>query len=576
MIADAKRATEDKNIGPLVKTIMTRCIHCTRCVRFMNEIAGVSDLGTTGRGSDMQIGTYLENVVLASELSGNIVDICPVGALTSKPYTFTARPWELRRFDSIDVMDAVGSNIVVCQRAGDLLRILPRVNDEVNEEWLADKSRHAPIDGLRNQRLTVPLLRPSKDSPLQQCDWEDILLTMSQVITKFPPENMEVIVGPMVDAETMVAVKDLFNSMGSDNTFAHVASDVDPGCIPPSNELLHRSNYLFNSTIAGIEDGVDLVILVGTNPRFEAPLVNARIRKAWRNHVLDDIVLIGPKDLDLLYDYEWLGQDTCVLKDIGDGKHKLVDRIRKANRPILILGQNMLKSDNTSHAYSLSRYICDKYGVEFNLLHTNASQVAAYDLGFKPTTERKQPSNDPSLLWLIGVDDQALPIGSDTFIIYQGHNGDIGANIADAVLPGAAFTEKQGTYVSMEGRVQQTLTAITPPVMSRDDWKIVRAVSEMANCPLPYDNLVGVRSRMADLAPHLAHHNNHQIQVWPDEDRPKTQRPRSSGPAALLIPKMRTLLDYYQTDSISRSSKTMAKCIAAIQKEQEKRAAASN
>lgn len=542
----------------------------------MNEIAGVSDLGTTGRGSDMQIGTYLENVVLGTELSGNIVDICPVGALTSKPYTFHARPWELRRFESIDVMDAVGSNIVVCQRAGDLLRILPRVNDDVNEEWLADKSRHAPIDGLKSQRLTVPLLRPAKGSPLQQCDWEDVLIMTSQVVSKCSPENMEVIVGPMVDAETMVAVKDMFNFMGNNNIYVHVDSDVDPGCIPSFNDLQFRSNYLFNSTIAGLEDGVDLLMLVGTNPRFEAPLVNARIRKAWRNHDINDIVLIGPDDLDLLYDYEWIGSDTQTLEDIANGKHKIVERIRKAKRPVLILGQHIQKSDSKSNAYSLARYICDKYGIEFNLLHTNASQVAAYDLGFKPSTERKTPSDDPSFLWLIGVDDAKLPIGSDTFVVYQGHNGDVCANNADVILPGAAFTEKQGTYVSMEGRVQQTLAAITPPVMSRDDWKIVRAVCEICNLSLPYDNLIGIRSRMADLAPHLVQHNNHRLQVWPDENRPKVTKFEANKKATSLVPKMRTLIDYFQTDAISRSSPTMAKCVAAVQRDEEKRGSAKN
>lgn len=271
LCADAKRSVEDKNIGNLVKTIMTRCIHCTRCVRFMNEVAGVGDFGTTGRGEQMQIGTYLENTVLLSELSGNIVDLCPVGALTSKPYAFTARPWELRRIDSVDVMDAVGSNVVVCSRSGDLMRILPRLNEDVNEEWLADKSRHAPIDGLKNQRLTVPLVRPSRTSPLQQCDWEDGLIIVSNAIASVAghnPANLSAIVGPMVDAETMVAIKDLFNSLGSENLFFHVDSSLDSTAIPSGKYLDFRSNYLFNTTIAGLEDDVDFVLLVGSNPRY--------------------------------------------------------------------------------------------------------------------------------------------------------------------------------------------------------------------------------------------------------------------------------------------------------------------
>lgn len=249
---------------------MTRCIHCTRCVRFMNEIAGSDDFGTTGRGEDMQIGTYLENTVLLSELSGNIVDLCPVGALTSKPYAFTARPWELRRIDSIDVLDAVGSNTVVCSRAGDLMRILPRLNEDVNEEWLADKSRHAPVDGLKNQRLTVPLVRPSRSSALQQCDWEDGLIIVSNAINSIAaqtPNNLAAIVGPMTDAETMAAIKDLFNALGSENLYFHVDSSLDASAIPSGKHLDFRGNYLFNTTIAGIEDDVDFVLLIGANPR---------------------------------------------------------------------------------------------------------------------------------------------------------------------------------------------------------------------------------------------------------------------------------------------------------------------
>ncbi|XP_015794275.1 NADH-ubiquinone oxidoreductase 75 kDa subunit, mitochondrial-like [Tetranychus urticae] len=472
---DEKRAVEDKDIGPLVKTIMNRCIHCTRCVRFMNEIAGVSDLGTTGRGSDMQIGTYLENNVLATELSGNIVDLCPVGALTSKPYTFTARPWELRRFDSIDVMDAVGSNISVCQRGGDLLRVIPRANDDVNEEWLGDKSRHAPVDGLKNQRLTVPLVRPSRGSPLQQCDWEDALLTVSQVFNKIPPERIEIIAGPMIDAETLVAIKDLSSSMTCNNHYVHVDRNVEPSCIPSAEDFL--------------------------------------------------------------------GQQ--ILKE-GDGKSNIFETVR---------------------------YICDKYGAELNVLHTNASQVAAYDLGFKPSTERTPlaKSDEPSLLWLIGVDDENLDLGSNPFIIYQGHNGDICANKADLVLPGAAFTEKQVTYVNMEGRVQQTLAAITPPVMSREDWKIVRACGEIAGHLLPYDTLIDIRGRMAQLAPHLVQHDYRKLNLPSSPSPPKATQYRKSDKPINLMPKLRNLIDYYQTDSISRSSPTMAKCIAAVQKEYEKR-----
>ncbi|RWS01293.1 NADH-ubiquinone oxidoreductase subunit G-like protein [Dinothrombium tinctorium] len=567
---DPKRAVEDKNIGPLVKTIMTRCIHCTRCVRFMNEIAGCEDLGTTGRGSDMQIGTYLENTALLSELSGNIVDLCPVGALTSKPYAFTARPWELRRVDSVDVLDAVGSNISVCTRSGDLMRILPRENDAVNEEWLADKSRHAPVDGLKAQRLTVPLLRPSKSSQLQMCDWEDALLAVGRALNGIQPSRMEAIVGPFVDAETMVVLKDLFNTIGSENVYLHVDSDLDKSCFPSSKDLDFQKNYLFNTSIAGLEDGVDLLLLIGTNIRFEAPLVNARIRKAWRNNLINDIAVIGENGLDLLYDYEYLGDSTKVLADIVAGKHKIVDRLKKAQKAVVILGQQILKKDSDSNAYEMVRALCDKYGAEFNLLHANASTVAAFDLGLKPSSERKTDNSDEqSLLWLIGVDDENLTIPNNSFVIYQGHTGDICANTADVILPGSAFTEKQGTMISMEGRVQQTLAAITPPNMAREDWKIVRACSELANYPLPYDTLLEVRERMQQLAPHLTRHSNRKLEK-PSLRPPPISSVSAQSPVSLL-PRMKSLVDYWQTDAISRCSPTMSKCVLSTKKEFDKR-----
>jgi NADH dehydrogenase (ubiquinone) Fe-S protein 1 len=569
---DAKRAVEDKNIGPLVKTIMTRCIHCTRCVRFMNEIAGVEEMGTTGRGSDMQIGTYLENTALMSELSANIVDLCPVGALTSKPYAFTARPWELRRIDSVDVMDAVGSNISVCTRAGDLLRILPRVHEDVNEEWLSDKGRFAPVDGLKNQRLTVPLLRPSRGSPLQQCDWEDALLTVGQAINHVAPDRIEAIVGPFVDAESLVAIKDLLNALGSENVYVHTDSSIDASCQPASSDLDFRSNYLFNTSIIDLEEGgVDLVLLVGSNPRYEAPLLNSRIRKCWRNNLINDVGVIGEKGLNLLYDYDHLGETLSTLRDLGGGKHPFVEKIRKANRPILVLGQQVLKGSERSEVYSLARQVSEKLGLELNLLHANASQVAAFDLGFKPSSERVVDNkDDPSVLWLIGVDDANLSVPQNCLVVYQGHNGDVGAGSADVILPGAAFTEKQGIFVNLEGRVQQTLAAITPPAMARDDWKIIRACSELANHTLPYDNLIEIRERMRELAPHLVVGFAKQL------EKPSLRPPRITDPvtgkgSAPLLPKMKLLQDYWQTDPISKSSPTMAKCVAAVAKEYTRR-----
>lgn len=291
-------------------------------------------------------------------------------------------------------MDAVGSNIVVCSRAGDLLRILPRLNEDINEEWLPDKSRHAPIDGLKNQRLTVPLLRPSRESALQQCDWEDALIILSNSISNIAerPKHLKAIVGPMTDAETMVAIKDLFNSLGSDELYYHVDSTIDPTCLPDNTDF--RANYLFNTTIAGLEDGVDFVLLIGTNPRFEAPMLNTRLRKLWKANLISDIASVGPKDLDLLYDHEWLGDNTSNLNQILNGTSPITEKLKNAKRPIVILGQQILKGKQESNAYQLAQQISRKYNAEFNVLHSNAGAVAAMDLGFKPSSKLKINEND--------------------------------------------------------------------------------------------------------------------------------------------------------------------------------------
>lgn len=570
---DGKRAVEDKNVGPLIKTIMTRCIQCTRCVRFMNEIAGVSELGTYNRGNDLQIGTYLSDTLLKTELSGNIVDICPVGALTAKPYAFVARPWELRRFDSVDVFDAVGSNISICQRANDLLRILPRPNDDVNEEWLADKSRHAAVDGLKTQRITVPMLRPSKNENLNPSSWQNVLVTLSEQFSRVSknPENLEVIVGPMVDLETMVALKDLLASMNCDNVYVHYDSNIDPSCIPTQSDLDFRSNYLFNTTIAGLEfDDIDYLLIVGSNPRFEAPLLNARIRKAWRNHQLNRICVIGAKDMDLLYDYEHLGDTVDVIQKIVDGKHPAANELKAAKNAAIIFGQQLklTGAGEPGALYKLVRGMADKHNAKFNVLTGSASHNAALDIGFKPTTQRSVESDKsgPCLTWLIGVDDADLPVPKNSFVVYQGHTGDVGAEAADLVLPGFAYTEKQATYVNMEGRVQQTLAAVSPMnTLAREDWKIVRAVSELVDKTLPYDSLQELRERVRDIAPHLIRHSYLRIEPSTLTDpRRRTNLTVKLNAKAKLEPKLLDMAKYYQTDAISRNSKTMAKCVDAV------------
>jgi NADH dehydrogenase (ubiquinone) Fe-S protein 1 len=331
-----------------------------------------------------------------------------------------------------------------------------------------------------------------------------------------------------------------------------------------------RNNYLFNTTILGLEEGgVDMVLIVGSNPRFEAPLLNSRIRKSYRNNLIDNIALIGEKDVDLLYDYDYLGDNVGVLSQILEGKHAVVEKLRAAKRPVVILGQQVLKQDTPSEVYNLTRRVCEKYGADLNVLHANASQVAAFDLGFRPSSERNVENNgEPSLLWLLGVDDPKLEVPDNCFVIYQGHNGDICANVADVVLPGAAYTEKQSTMVNMEGRVQQTMAAVTAPNMAREDWKIIRACSELANHTLPYDTLLGIRERMQQLAPHLVRYAAQSIES--PSLRPPPADSKSSG-SSKIVPKMKGLLDYYQTDAISRSSPTMAKCVSAIKKEYDKK-----
>uniref|UniRef100_A0A8C7AHH8 NADH-ubiquinone oxidoreductase 75 kDa subunit, mitochondrial n=1 Tax=Neovison vison TaxID=452646 RepID=A0A8C7AHH8_NEOVI len=516
---EGKRAVEDKNIGPLVKTIMTRCIQCTRCIRFASEIAGVDDLGTTGRGNDMQVGTYVEKMFM-SELSGNIIDICPVGALTSKPYAFTARPWETRKTESIDVMDAVGSNIVVSTRTGEVMRILPRMHEDINEEWISDKTRFA-YDGLKRQRLTEPMVRNEKGL-LTYTSWEDALSRVAGMLQSFQGNDVAAIAGGLVDAEALVALKDLLNRVDSDTL---CTEEVFPTA-GAGTDL--RSNYLLNTTIAGVEEA-DLVLLVGTNPRFEAPLFNARIRKV----------------------------------------------LHEAKKPMVVLGSSALQRNDGAAILAAVSNIAQKIrtssGVSgdwkvMNILHRIASQVAALDLGYKPGVEaiRKNP---PKVLFLLGADGgcitrQDLP--KDCFIIYQGHHGDVGAPIADVILPGAAYTEKSATYVNTEGRAQQTKVAVTPPGLAREDWKILRALSEIAGMTLPYDTLDQVRNRLEEVSPNLVRYDDVEGANYFQQANELSKLVNQQLLADPLVPPQLTIKDFYMTDSISRASQTMAKCVKAV------------
>lgn len=557
-----KRAVEDKDIGPLVKTIMTRCIHCTRCIRFASEVAGVDDLGTTGRGADMQVGTYVEKLFL-SELSGNVIDLCPVGALTSKPYSFTARPWETRKTESVDVLDAVGSNVIVSTRTGEVLRVLPRLNEDINEEWLADKGRFA-YDGLKRQRLLTPFAR-NCEGQLIATEWEDALIAVAQ---RLQTSEIAGVVGSLADAESMVALKDLLNRLGSEALYTEHAFPLEGA----GTDL--RSNYLLNNKIAHAEEA-DLILLVGTNPRFEAPLFNARIRKGYITNELD-VAYIGPK-VDLRYEYEHLGESADTLKQLADGSHPFSKRLSCAKKPLIIVGADLLSRQDGAAQLALAQTLASKLKPEsndwkvLNVLQRAASQVAALDLGYKPGTAAIR-DNKPKVLFLLGADEGTIrreDVGPDCFIIYQGHHGDHGAAIADAILPGAAYTEKQGTYVNTEGRAQQTLPAVSAPGLAREDWKIIRALSEIIGEKLPYDNLLEVRDRLAQVAPHLIRYGEVEEANYQDQATELAKSSPSDVSSDPIDVKQKNLEDYYMTDPISRASATMAKCIQAVHKQKQ-------
>eukprot|EP00743_Colponemidia_sp_Colp-15_P001909 GILK01002079.1.p1 GENE.GILK01002079.1~~GILK01002079.1.p1 ORF type:complete len:751 (+),score=105.23 GILK01002079.1:243-2255(+) len=542
-----KRTVEDKDFGPLVKTTMTRCIHCTRCVRFSAEVAGVPDLGTTGRGQATEIGTYVEKLV-SSELSGNIIDLCPVGALTSKPYAFTARPWELKPVESIDVMDAVGANIRFDTRGAEIMRVLPRLNEDVNEEWLADKGRFS-YDGLKRQRLTVPLMRDS-EGVLKEVTWVEALERVAQEIQKVKGEEISAVIGNFVDCEAMVAARDLFYKLGASNLEARQTT--------PKLTSDLRSEYTFNSKITGIEQA-DLVVLIGTNPRLEAPLINARIRKAHLQNKLK-IASLGAPD-DLTYSYEHLGLTTESLKKLADGSHPFTRVIQAAKKPMFIVGAGALsRPDGAAILQAVKKLtksnpnaVTDTWN-GFNVLHLEASKVGALDLGIPS----EKTSNVPAkFVYLLGADDVSpSEIPKDAFVVYQGHHGDEGAYLADVILPGAAYSEKSATYVNTEGRVQQTRIAVRPPIEARNDWTILRALSEVVGKQLPYDNLREIRARMAELAPHLTQSDEVQSTNFAKLVMEREDKPEALGQAAFS----NVVENYYMTDQISRASQIMAKC----------------
>ncbi|OYU15043.1 MAG: NADH-quinone oxidoreductase subunit G [Alphaproteobacteria bacterium PA4] len=536
-----KRAVTEKHMGPLVKTIMTRCIHCTRCVRFAEEIAGVEDIGAIGRGENMQITSYLEKAV-TSEVSGNIIDLCPVGALTSKPYAFQARPWELKKTDGIDVMDAIGSNIVIGSRGPAVLRITPRINDDVNEEWLSDKSRFAH-DGLAERRLDRPYVRVG--GKLKAASWADAFAAIKAGLAGVPGSAIAGIVGDMAAVEDMVALKDLLATLASSRIECRQdGADFGVGA---------RGDYLFNSGLAGIEQA-DVVLLIGSDPRREAPLLNVRLRKAASRRQ-SQVFAIGP-ETDLTYPVTWLGDDAGLLAALPAAA---AEALARAERPAVIVGMGALK---TPGLFAAARALAAKYNVVrdgwngWNLLHTAAARVGALDLGLAADGVAAI-AGDASIkaLFLLGADE--VDTGGSAFTIYIGTHGDRGVRHADVILPAAAYTEKPGTYVNMAGLVQRSLRAVFPPGDAREDWTICRALSAVLGTPLAYDDLPALRRRIAAEWPHLVGGATPVATLSAPEI---AQNP----PAALAGPLAPALTNFYLTNPIARASETMAACVAEI------------
>ncbi|MBR1232202.1 NADH-quinone oxidoreductase subunit NuoG [Bradyrhizobium sp. AUGA SZCCT0182] len=547
--AENKRAVEDKYLGALVKTSMNRCIQCTRCVRFSAEVCGAPEMGATGRGEDMEITTYLESA-LTSELQGNLVDICPVGALTSKPYAFAARPWELGKTQSVDVMDGVGSAIRVDTRGREVMRILPRINEAVNEEWISDKSRHI-VDGLRTQRLDRPYIR--QNGQLRAASWSEAFAAIAAKTGRIDGKRIGAIAGDLAAVEEMFALKELLAKCGSANLAVQGGDAFDPKA--------GRASYIFNPTIAGIEQA-DALLIVGSNPRKEAAVLNARIRKRWRTGRLK-VGVIGAK-ADLTYDYDYLGAGTDSLGDLAAGKHSFAEVLKGAKNPIVLVGAGSLARHDGAAVLALAAKLAVDVGAlkdgwnGFGVLQDTASRAGALDIGFaadKGSLNLAQMTTFGTLdvLFLLGADDVKVPDG--TFVVYIGTHGDRGAHRADVILPGAAYTEKSGIYVNTEGRAQIANRAAFPPGEAREDWAIVRALSDVLGKKLPYDSLQALRQALVKAAPHLIRID--QIEPGKADD---IKALAGKGGSVDKTPFKTPVEDFYLTNPIARASAVMAEC----------------
>ena len=539
--AENKRAVEDKYIGPLVKTSMNRCIHCTRCVRFTAEVAGTGDMGAIGRGEDMEITTYLETA-MTSELQGNVADLCPVGALLPKPQNFKARPWEMQKTESVDVMDALGSAIRVDTRGREVMRILPRVNDAVNEEWISDKTRQI-VDGLRTQRLDRPYLR--ENGKLRPASWQEAFAAIAAKVKATSPAKIGAIVGDLAAVEEIYALKTLMQKLGTSN----VDCRQDGAKLDPK---FGRGSYLFNATIAGIEEA-DSILIVGANPRKEAPVLNARIRKRWLRGGLKISVIGERADLTYVYDYQGAGPESLA---------NLVEYPPQAGeKPMIIVGQGALARPDGAAILAMAAKYAQAVGAVkdgwngFCVLHTAAARVGGLDLGFVPgeggLDAAAMANGGVDVLFNLGADE--IDIKPGAFVIYQGSHGDRGAHRADVILPGAAYTEKFGTYVNTEGRVQMGARAAFPPGDAREDWAILRALSEGLGQRLPFDSFAALRKALYGEYPHFARIE----QIAPGATLNVTAT-GNAGKEAFAS----TITDFYMTNPIARASSVMAECSA--------------
>jgi NADH-quinone oxidoreductase subunit G len=555
--AENKRAVEEKYMGPLIKTIMTRCIQCTRCVRFATEIAGVSDLGLVNRGEDAEITTYLEKAI-ESELTGNLIDVCPVGALTSKPYAFNARPWELQKTETIDVMDAVGSNVRVDARGREVLRILPRLHEDINEEWIADKSRFI-WDGLKRQRLDTPYIR--ENGKLRPARWDEAFELVGDRLKKTPAAKIAALAGDLVPAEAVKALKDLMRALGSPNM------DCRQDGAPLGGE---RASYLFNTGIAGLEKA-DAILLVGTNPRREAPMINARIRKAWLANLKIRIGVIG-EAADLAYGYDHLGAGPELLAALARGEGEFFSILKNAERPAIVIGMGAIARPDGEAVLAEAAKLAGAVGAVkdgwngFNILHTAAGRVGALDLGFTPGTSGRDfkgildgcKNREIEVVYNLGADEVGEEAWNGAFVIYQGHHGDAGAHAADVIFPGAAYTEENAIFVNTEGRAQMARRAHFPPGEARENWAIIRALSDRVGKTLPYDDLFALRQAMIAEAPVLG-----RIDKRPEDAGLDLAKIGKAGKLS-SEPFRSAVADYYFTNPIARASKTMAECSAAM------------